>query len=478
MGSKQPTLDQLADRFHLFFDDFDTSQLYFSYNLASFLLKEHGVLRVLDRKKFTTLVYKFFVKQKRTDDDPLPYNFNPSPSVIRDFIAILPGTFVESNIIDEYKLHHVALKDNTFLNTNSFEIEPYSDKTIAFLRLPITSKDFKSQKDPLKHAPLFSGFLTSSLVTASKPQATDLDLISLIQEMFGYLLIPSNKAHGAFFLYGDGANGKSVVLEVVDACFPEDLVTRKSLERLTSNRFATSALLGKLINIAGEDDSRYLATDVFKQLVTGEAIDAEFKHGDSFSFRPHVKLLFSVNELPSFGSLGYSIRRRLHILPFNRRFLPHERNVDLAEQIITQELTHVILWALQGAKRLKEQNFAFSRSEQALDTIKQMELTQSSPLEFIYDNYDITKTREDDDYQSRAHLYRLYRYWCDENGRKARPKTLFFSEILKRYDDLESIRRREFPTANPTHMIAGLRQKTDEDTWVKNYGNTLDTRIS
>jgi phage/plasmid-associated DNA primase len=45
----------------------------------------------------------------------------------------------------------------------------------------------------------------------------DAERIALMQEMFGYVLVPGNWMHKFFLLEGQGANGKSVVLKTLEA---------------------------------------------------------------------------------------------------------------------------------------------------------------------------------------------------------------------------------------------------------------------
>ena len=65
------------------------------------------------------------------------------------------------------------------------------------------------------------------------------------------------------------------------------------------NRFALSALEGKLVNIFADLPSQSLnMTTSFKMLTGGDAIGAERKFKDQYSFTNFARLIFSTNKPP------------------------------------------------------------------------------------------------------------------------------------------------------------------------------------
>lgn len=333
------TIDHLINRFWLNLEEIKPENIYYVPETFSFYQRRGGVLQLVERTDFERLIYRFLVAEKEREDDPLPAKFNPKPTIIRELVELIPASLPDDRIIKLDNVTHVALSDGKMLNCETFEIEPLENQ-IAFLSLPINTNDIETfLHDPVRlenKMPHFSRYLQSTLVDPDSK--SDLGLISLVQEMIGYLLVPHNPAHKAFFLYGLGSNGKSVLLSILENIFPKELTSAKSLERLTNSRFATSSLVGKIINIAGEDDSRFISTDIFKQIVAGDTIDAEYKMGKSFSFKPQLKCVFATNAYLSFESFGYAVKRRIVLIPFLRRFEEHERDIKLVHKIVDNEL--------------------------------------------------------------------------------------------------------------------------------------------
>src|SRR5262249_2196146 len=79
----------------------------------------------------------------------------------------------------------------------------------------------------------------------------DPEKIGLVQEIFGYCLLPTTRAQRFFVLVGEGANGKSVVLAVLEAMVGSDNVSSVPFESF-GQQFKTHQTLGKLVNICPE----------------------------------------------------------------------------------------------------------------------------------------------------------------------------------------------------------------------------------
>ena len=89
----------------------------------------------------------------------------------------------------------------------------------------------------------------------------------------------------AFVFFGQsGANGKSEVLNLVRAFLPQTAVSAISPEDFSKDQHL-AALAGKMANITDElSSSRAIASDKFKQLITGETVSAKEVYRKVFSF--------------------------------------------------------------------------------------------------------------------------------------------------------------------------------------------------
>lgn len=175
----------------------------------------------------------------------------------------------------------------------------------------------KASYNESAECPKFMAFLQSILRDAE---------IHLMQEIFGYLLIPVNKAQKSFVLVGAPNAGKSTLLSVAQ----EILLGSENVSNIPwqslSDRFKTAELFGKLANIFADLPSKSVDDNgIFKALTGEDYITAERKNKNPFSFKPYARLLFSCNEIPrNYGDRSEGFYRRLIIIRFENPVPPEK----------------------------------------------------------------------------------------------------------------------------------------------------------
>lgn len=183
------------------------------------------------------------------------------------------------------------------------------------------------------------------------PDADKTEKILLLQEFMGYLLIPSTRFQAMLWLYGVGANGKSVVNEVVNMLLGTENTSSIPLDRL-SKRFQSAELVGKLANVVDEVGADgALRDDILKQAVAGNMIQGERKGKDPFKYRPYARFVVAMNHFPRVKDTSHGFFRRIQLLTFNRKFAPEEQDRDLVPKL-RLELPGIFCWALEGLQRL------------------------------------------------------------------------------------------------------------------------------
>lgn len=180
----------------------------------------------------------------------------------------------------------------------------------------------------------------------------DPELQSFLQRMIGYSLTGSTREHALFFLYGTGANGKSVFLSTISGLLadyaktaPASSFTASLTEQHTTDmaglrgaRFVTA--------IETEDGARWAESKI-KSLTGGDKIAARFMRCDFFEFVPEFKLVIAGNHKPGLRSVDEAMRRRLHLVPFTVTIPEHERDPSLGEKL-RAEFPGILAWAIQG----------------------------------------------------------------------------------------------------------------------------------
>ncbi|OON68152.1 DNA primase [Hymenobacter sp. CRA2] len=321
-----------------------------------------------------------------------------------DFGAQLHKQFLSSAYLPAPEKSRDSVKIN--LLNGTFHITAESQCLDGFAPADFLTHQLPFEFNPEASAPLFQGFLDRVL--------PDQDCQRILAEYLGYLFIPHSKLklEKALLLYGTGANGKSVFFEVVSALLGPENISHNSLQSLTIDpSYARPHLANKLVNYASEISGKSDA-NVFKQLVSGEPVEARFPYGQPFTLTDYAKLIFNCNELPADVEHSHAYFRRFLIVPFKVTIPEAEQDKSLAAKIISSELSGVFNWVLAGLKRLLKQA-RFSDSAAVNQQIEEYRRQADSVRSFLDDNsYEASSSA----FIARKDLYAEYRAYCLEEG--------------------------------------------------------------
>lgn len=318
--------------------------------------------------------------------------------------------------------HYLAMKDKT-LNLRTLAYEEHNREHHAFQFVNVYAEEVEKMRG---NTPLFSDYIATSLVYEDTRE-TDPSLVALVQEMFGFLILDEIEKHAAFNLVGEGANGKSVMVDIVRELVGGDrFCVAFSLEQL-SDKYNKSEIIGKRVNLCSEDESEYIRADTFKAIVAGDVITAQRKYMGTVTFRSTMKILVSSNHYLRFNRVDGALMRRIYPIPFFRIFKEEEQKTKLAKKIIEHELPGVVAWAIDGAKRLQANKMLFTKSAQVEQQKDRLAEEISSSIQFIREKYVVDEhsfTTSDD-------LYLMYSTWCSNNGRSRQHKNNFGKDIAR-----------------------------------------------
>ena len=199
--------------------------------------------------------------------------------------------------------------------------------------------------DPSATSPVFSSFLEQIL--------PDPDSRAYLQRWCVYCLTGLTSEQVILFIYGQGANGKSVLTNLLYKVLGE-YGKRTPMASLMQRRTdaATNdiaALQGARLILASEGNpGQKLDTALVKSLTGGDPITARFLHKEHVTFDPAGKIMVASNHLPEIDANDPAIWRRLHFLPLDRVFRDDQQDRSLPEKLWA-EREGVLAWAIQGA---------------------------------------------------------------------------------------------------------------------------------
>jgi len=233
--------------------------------------------------------------------------------------------------------------------------------------------------------------------------------ILLLQEFFGYCIMRDMNLHKALVLYGDGGNGKSVIVDILAAMMPA--VSRLDWHELSNNR-GLEQLAGSWLNVSSEISYKDLnSTSGFKKAIEQSTLVADPKYKKPFTFKPYSKFIFATNGLPMVDDNSNGVFRRLMILSLNNSFVGRE-DWQLTERLL-EELPGIFNWALIGAERLRKQK-AFTFVPSNIQELQEYRRSINSLQSFYDEELEMIKGEE----ISFNQFYRKYTGYCIDSSNK------------------------------------------------------------
>lgn len=244
------------------------------------------------------------------------------------------------------------------------------------------------------------------------------ETLCFLRRALGYALTGHTKEHAAFFPFGLGANGKSVLLETIRhvlgtyaasadvATFLErdadDGRPRNDLARLVGVRFVTA--------VEPNEGSR-LSEGFLKSITGGDVVTARFLFKEFFEFPPQFKVWLATNHRPAVRGTDEGIWRRIRIIPFNATFRGDACDPNLIDAL-RAESSGILRFLAEAAVEWEEKGLgsapavaeATSSYRQDQDVVGRF-LAEACELE---PHFSETADR----------LYRAYRGWCEAQGER------------------------------------------------------------
>lgn len=295
----------------------------------------------------------------------------------------------------------------------------------------------------------------------------DKGMINLIREIFGLCLTPMLKNHFEpyiFFLYGEGRNGKSTLLQLMRYCLGHDNCCAVSLDKMTDDN-SKELFEGCLLNLCAENktgDKRVvydrLDYNQLKGICDGEPQTIRPIYRTPRTIYPIAKHIFAMNQLPSASEDTTAWAERLIIIPTPPTIPLEDRDPTLFKKF-KGEAEGIVKWAITGliqliqrkghlkepARTQKEKDVYFAGLTSVgrfISEIKKiveetLRETGQKPNQITFDTVSTEicySVITHEWYMPRKDLFFLYQDFCEANGYRFKNKSNFLSEMDKLRD--------------------------------------------
>lgn len=276
--------------------------------------------------------------------------------------------------------------------------------------------------DPNAECPLWQKFLGQML---PEPEAQ-----TLLAEYIAYGFIKGIKIEKMLVLYGRGANGKSVVLDVITNLIGRQNISNVSLDSLTNDDVKRAMIENMVFNISHESN-RDLDVSMLKLLVSGEPIDTRILYVGPRTIYNYAKLITSFNVLPR-PENTHGFYRRFIIIPFNVTISEDKMDTDLSKKLC-EELPGILNWVLKTVPGLIARR-ALTKSPLCEEALRKYRLNSDPVMLFVSTCCEIGNGSE-----SGKTLYDMYKGFCINEEIKFLGKQNFYTRL----EDVSGVIREE-----------------------------------
>ena len=242
----------------------------------------------------------------------------------------------------------------------------------------------------------------------------DTESIGLLQEWFGYSLLPDTSQEKILLVYGPPRSSKGLIMRVLRHVLGTSNCIGPTLKGL-SERFGLQPFLGKLLAIISDArlSSRHDIATIVERLLSISGEDAQTidrKNLLPVTTRLLTRIVIVTNELPCLRDASGAITSRLLVFARTTRNWLGDEDPALIDDLLG-ELPGILIWSLEGLRRLWQRgHFVQPRSGQPL-AVAMGQL--ASPLQaFLQDRCVV----EPEALVPRTALYAQWERWCTENG--------------------------------------------------------------
>ena len=250
----------------------------------------------------------------------------------------------------------------------------------------------------------------------------DPESIDCLQEWFGYLLTPDTSLQKILMIVGPKRSGKGTIARVLSKLLGSENVASPTLADLGGS-FGLQGMDGKTVafihdaRLSARTD-RAIVTERLLSISGEDTLDITRKLLPTLtSVRLLTRLVMFTNELPRFSDSSGALASRFDILQIKETFYNRE-DPHLIGKLL-KELPGILLWAVEGWKRLNDRDpKRIVLPQSSLDVLREMDEMGSPVGAFVNDCCELPQSTEERDNHRVPvkELYAAFRRWSTDRG--------------------------------------------------------------
>jgi len=302
---------------------------------------------------------------------------------------------------------------NGLLNIRTLEFREHTPDYLSRIQIPV---DYDPGIVPTK-------FLKYIRECLDNPE----DIIR-VMEGFATCLLRTTRFEKAYMFIGQGQNGKSTFLDVLQSVLGHENVSNVMIQELTNERFVNAELDNKLANIYPDIESFELRnTGVIKGLISGDRIKVERKNQHPYMMKNKAILFFSANKFPKVLDQSDAMFRRFFIIDWTRQFSGNRKDTQLKETLRNDSAEHsgILNILVRLARDLDSRGFY--RHEQDIEELRDKWNKRADTIQQFYED----EVELDEEYFiEKGALFSDYVKYCTQN-KLQRESERQFRKVIK-----------------------------------------------
>jgi putative DNA primase/helicase len=220
-----------------------------------------------------------------------------------------------------------------------------------------------------------------------------------------------------------------------------------------NKNFSVSTLVNKRVNVCDETSNKYIDSHVLKSLISGEDQTCDVKNKKQIQFKPEVKIIVTVNDLPSISDTSYGLYRRFIIMDMKESFTVEKGNLDPnLPRELAKEKEIILKWALLGYQDLEKEG-EFNIQQSNVDSLGAYRIDNDAVERFIVNAF---QPMESSSY-TLIEVYTEYRTYCQSIGKTAKNIGNFAKDLRRNYRCGELFKYDERENGHDTVKVSGIK---------------------
>ena len=267
----------------------------------------------------------------------------------------------------------------------------------------------------------------------------DQDVIGFLRRYLGYALTGDGREQCMAFFYGPAASGKGTIMRLISyilgsipppgnskfRSYHYEAPIATFLESRNDRHSTELAAMHQKRLITSEEPAAGARWDEakIKWLTGGSFVTARFMRGDNFSFSMTGKIIVAANHRPRLATTDASIKRRMHVIPFDHPVADEDRDNNLDARL-RAEAPQILNWLIEACLEWQQSGLGLPEKISAsTETYLQAE-------DVLAQWIDEACERSSD--SESAALYKCYCRWADEQGEKVWSRRAWANALVER----------------------------------------------